>query len=237
MNRIEIAAVLTYATCNRLLNQGVTFPQVSFGRGRIDLLNLSKFQVVKSDNSVVFECSIGGYEVKSCRQDFLSDDKWLRYLTCEVLDRFEFVCPEGVITSEDLEPATVLDRLSEVKRFGLQVMGFEIDKMIAQVVQRIGLKTYSQEQIEKMRQDLGEVHYGWDDKKIIHPGWFPSPKIVKRTMNLKRYRPKLPENVVHWKISRADILRKILYRGSSEFARRLREEAGGVYRKVQNEST
>jgi len=233
MNRTEIAAVLTYATCNRLLNQGVTFPQVSFGRTRIDLLNLSKFKAVKSDNGVIFECSIGGYEVKSCRQDFLSDGKWLRYLTCEVLDRFEFVCPEGVITSEDLEPATVLDRLSKGNRFGLQIMGFETDEMIAKVVRRVGLKTYSQEQIEKMKQDLAEVHYDWDDKKIIHPSWFPCPKVVKRTMNLKRHRPKLPENVRYWEVSKVDILRRILYRGGSEFAKRLREEAGGVYRKVQ----
>jgi len=47
---------------------------------------------------------VWGYEIKSSRADFLSDDKWHAYLPC--CNRFAFVCPHGEISPDEL-PAEV----------------------------------------------------------------------------------------------------------------------------------
>ena len=45
--------------------------------------------------------AIIGFEIKSCRQDFLTDTKWQNYLNR--VDRFIFVCPPGAVTKQDVK--------------------------------------------------------------------------------------------------------------------------------------
>lgn len=46
--------------------------------------------------------SVIGYEIKSSRQDFLSDDKWGKYRDC--CNEFSFVCPWKAIREHELPP-------------------------------------------------------------------------------------------------------------------------------------
>jgi len=45
------------------------------------------------------------YEVKVSRNDFLRDDKWPQYL--EYCNKFYFACPNGLITTDDIQDARV----------------------------------------------------------------------------------------------------------------------------------
>lgn len=71
----------------------MTFREVHLnGRLRADILNVSW------DERLVI------VEIKTCRADFKSDDKWQGYL--DYCDYFYFMCPDGEIDPKDL-PAKV----------------------------------------------------------------------------------------------------------------------------------
>ena len=47
-----------------------------------------------------------GYEIKVSKQDYLNDNKWYRYL--QYCNQFSFVCPEGLISPDDVESSVGL---------------------------------------------------------------------------------------------------------------------------------
>lgn len=68
--------------------------EVTLGRGggRLDGLAVKK--------SWVNPC-FQGYEIKTSRNDFKSDNKWTNYL--DYCHKFYFVCPKGIISREEIE--------------------------------------------------------------------------------------------------------------------------------------
>lgn len=75
----------------RQYNNGPFFSMFETG------LNSLRFDLIRVDP---YRRYVRIFEFKSCRQDFVSDNKWQKYLPyCHT---FTFVCPIGVIQKDDL---------------------------------------------------------------------------------------------------------------------------------------
>lgn len=235
VKRSEIAKLLTYATCNRFMQRGAMFSQVNIGRGVIDLLVLTKVSVSSLQHGGYgLTCEITGVEIKSCRNDFTSDKKWLGYLVCGILDRFEFVTMEGAITPKDLTADAIKQQFTvpqtkaqwrESLRHGGRRRYIEdtslpdiwgLDGVALEKVNKcVGLKVYSQESLEEIKRKL----------RITKHPWLPTPKPLKKAFMLNGC---LPDNLIYggWREDRADLLKRLLFKGSNETQNRLRMEVG-----------
>jgi hypothetical protein len=69
----------------------------------------SRFDVVEINRN---KKKVKIYEIKSCRQDFISDNKWQKYL--KYCTNFGFVAPEGVIKLDELPKKVGLVEISKV---------------------------------------------------------------------------------------------------------------------------
>lgn len=66
----------------------------SWGRLRLDLVAFDR------------RLNMAGVEVKSCVQDFKSDNKWHKYLELGLLDKFYFCCPPDLAESTSFRQNT-----------------------------------------------------------------------------------------------------------------------------------
>lgn len=117
----------------------------------------SRFDIVEVNRN---KRKVKVYEVKSCRSDFTSDNKWEKYL--KYCTNFGFVAPRGVIKVEELSKKVGLVEIyfnkygqlrhDYIKRFGRINKKIELKNYIKVIEGLAGSKAWRVEELRKQKQ-------------------------------------------------------------------------------------
>ena len=158
--RAEITRLLTKNMLELLRPRGIVLPEVDTNWGRLDLLcfkGLFPWHYQENDD---FE--FWGIEIKSCREDFLSDEKWWNYLLFGELDRLTFVCPYEAITLTDLDSSLFVKKRTSIP---------------PEVMDRIGLYVFNPNYITAYFNNASEIPHDFFG--------YRSHKVLRRTRHLQ----------------------------------------------------
>ncbi|MBA7629321.1 hypothetical protein ES703_36819 [subsurface metagenome] len=213
MTRAEITRFLTIATMNKLMKRGRVFREIALGSwnhegGILDLLWFKGLTISPSESF-----RLVGVEIKSCKQDFESDEHWPRYLATNLLDEFCFVTVEGAITLDDLQPSRIGKMMTKTDGVWNHLYArnlvnhdekgwFPNQDWLYETVSCIGLHVYSEKSLEKIKVQLSRPYY---TRK------YPRCRILREPKPLQ----KRPYGYNAWKDERNIwILKRCLDRGS-----------------------
>lgn len=195
------------------MKRGRVFCEVASGLGNYDggILDVLWFEGLTISPSESFR--LVGIEIKSCKQDFESDEHWPRYLATNLLDEFYFVTVEGAITLDDLQPSRIGKMMAKTDGVwhGLYARnlvnrtekGWSPNQdWLYETVSCIGLHVYSEKSLEKIKAQLSKPYHARKPSRC---------RILRKSKPLQ----KRPYGYNAWKDERNIwILKRCLDRGS-----------------------